>query len=522
LLAREPDPTLPRPPAFETSEPMVAVTNEYRYSASGSIAWVASQSLLRQLISFALFVVLGRLLNPVDFGTVGLCASIIMIMQSIASYGVASAVVQKPELTDDEADVAYTINWLIAGAISLVIFLTAVLLHAVQFQDNSLPDVLAILSLSPLLSAVYEIQHARMLRMFRFDISAKKALAAQIVSGIVAVGSAFAGAGVWSLVLQQYTALFVELGIIVLVSPWRPRLKIERKFALHLWSFGSHLMGARFLSTVDTRVIDIVIGSFVDQAAIGFYRVARSVFDAVMSVFAHPIYSVALPYFSSKQAEIEDVRTGFLEMTEAIAWLMLPPFLTLTIWAPIFITTVFGAKWAASGWILQILTLQVTVLASFSLYDPLLVGIARTRQAFRLRCWQTGVSLVLCLAAANFGMDALVAAQVLSLYVTGPITFVYISRAVDLKLATLLRQQFKPYFFSLLFIAGAYAFDRYFFEPESLVGLLAALSCSYACYCVAFCLFARDTLRKRTTALFRRMGLTRRRPLFWSRQAGEP
>jgi len=492
---------------------MVAVTNEYRYSASGSIAWLASQSLLRQFISFALFVVLGRLLNPVDFGTVGLCASIIMIMQSIASYGVASAVVQKPVLSDDEADVAYTINWLIAGAISLVIFLTAALLHTLQFQDNSLPQVLAVLSLSPLLSAMYEIQQARMLRMFRFDISAKKALAAQIVSGVVAVGSAFAGAGVWSLVLQQYTALAIELVIIVLVSPWRPKVRLERNFALHLWSFGSHLMGARFLSTVDTRVIDIIIGSFVDQAAVGFYRVARNVFDVVMSIFAIPIQSVALPYFSSKQTEIKDVRTGFLEMTEAISWLMLPPFLTLAIWAPIFIIAVFGAKWAASGWILQILTVQVAVLASFSLYDPLLVGIARTRQAFRLRCWQTGVSLVLCLAAASFGMDALVAAQVLSLYVTAPIMFVYISRAVDLKPTTFLRRQFKPYFFSLLFIAGAYALDRYFFEPQNLPGLLVALSCSYACYCVAFSLFAGDTLRKRAITLFQRLVWIRRKPL---------
>jgi PST family polysaccharide transporter len=483
---------------------MAASTNQHRYSASGSIAWLASQSISRQLISFALFVVLGRLLNPVDFGTVGLCASIIMIMQSIASYGVSSAVVQKPELTDNEADVAYTLNWLIAGAISLVIFLTAVLLDTARVQNGSFPHVLAILSLSPLLSAVYEIQQARMLRMFRFDIFAKKALAAQVVSGIVAIGSAFAGAGVWSLVLQQYTALMVELLIIVLASSWRPRLSIEREFTLHLWAFGRHLMGARFLSTLETRVIDIIIGVFVDQAAIGFYRVARNVFDVVISVFATPIQSVALPYFSSKQAEIKDVRIGLLEMTEAIAWLILPPFLTLAIWAPIFITTVFGAKWAASGWILQILTLQVTVLASFLLYDPLLVGIGNTKQAFRLRCWQTGVSLVLCLAAASFGIDALVAAQVLSLYVTAPIMFVYISRAVDLKLATFLRQQFKPYFFGLLFIAAAYASDRYFFEPQNILGLLVTLSCSYACYCVVFCLFAKDTLRKRTMALLRR------------------
>jgi teichuronic acid exporter len=486
------------------TRPMAGSTNQHRYSASGSVAWLASQSIFRQIIAFALFVVLGRLLNPVDFGTVGLCASIIMIMQSIASYGVSSAVVQKPELTDDEADVAYTINWLIAGSISLVIFLTAVLLDTFRLQNDSFPQVLLILSLSPLLSAVYEIQQARMLRLFRFDIAAKKALAAQVAGGIVAIASAFAGAGVWSLVLQQYTALVVELLIIVLVSPWRPTLRIEREFVSHLWAFGSHLMGARFLSTVDTRVIDIIIGAFVDQAAIGFYRVARSVFDVVTSVFVHPIQSVALPYFSSKQAEIRDVRVAFLEMTEAIAWLMLPPFLTLAIWAPLFITTVFGAKWAASGWILQLLTLQVTILASFFLYDPLLVAIGNTKQAFGLRCWQTGVSLVLCLAAASFGMHALVAAQVVSLYVTAPIMFVYISRAVDLKLATFLRQQFKPYFFSLVFIAVAYTSDQYFFEPQNLFGLLVALSCSYICYCIAFCLFAKDTLRRRTMALFGR------------------
>jgi hypothetical protein len=111
---------------------------------------------------------------------------------------------------------------------------------------------------------------------------------------------------------------------------------------------------------------------------------------------------------------------------------------------------------------------------------------------------------VLCLAAASFGMHALVAAQVVSLYVTAPIMFVYISRAVDLKLAAFLRQQFKPYFFSLVFIAVAYTSDQYFFEPQNLFGLLVALSCSYICYCVAFCLFAKDTLRRRTMALFGR------------------
>ncbi|MGY4234699.1 O-antigen/teichoic acid export membrane protein [Bradyrhizobium sp. USDA 4449] len=483
---------------------MLVSTKNHRYSVSAGVAWLASQSILRQIISFGLFVVLGRLLNPVDFGTVGLCASIIMILQSIASYGVSSAVVQKPELTDDEANVAYTVNWLIAAAISIVILSTAALLGTFRTQGDSFPYVLGALALSPLLSAVYEIQQARMLRVFRFDISAKKALAAQIVGGIVAVSSAFAGAGVWSLVLQQYAVLLIELLIIVLASTWRPRFRIQREFVLHLWTFGSHLMGARFLSTVDTRVIDIIIGGFIDQASIGFYRVARNMFDVVISVFAIPIQSVALPYFASKQAEVRDVRIAFLEMTEALAWLMLPPFLTLAVWAPIFIVTVFGAKWASSGWILQILTFQATVLASFMLYDPLLVGIANTRQAFQLRCWQTGVSLALCLASASFGMDALVAAQVLSLYATAPIMFVYISRAVDLNLATFLRRQLKPYFFSIVFITAAYGFDRYFFAPQNLPGLLVTLTIAYIGYCIAFYFFAAAPLRQRVYNLLHR------------------
>jgi O-antigen/teichoic acid export membrane protein len=485
------------------TDPMTAPPKLHRHSVSGGIAWLTSQSILRQIISFGLFVVLGRLLTPVDFGTVGLCASIIMILQSIASYGVSSAVVQKSELSDDEASVAYTINWLIAGSISAAILATAIALGCFWFRGDSFPYVLGVLALSPLLSAAYEIQQARMLRLFRFDIAAKKALVAQVAGGLVAISSAFAGAGVWSLVLQQYTILAVELVVVLRASPWRPHFRLEKSFVLHLSGFGSHLMGARFLGTIETRIVDIIIGAFIDQASIGFYRVARNMFDVTTSVFATPIQSVALPYFSAKQIDVQLVKGAFLEMTEALAWLILPPFLTLAVWAPIFITTVFGAKWTASGWILQILSLQVVVYASFMLYDPLLIGIGSTKQAFRLRCWQTGISLTLCLASAHFGLVALVSAQVLSLYVAAPIMFAYIGRALDLRLETFLIRQLKPHFFALLFVAAAYGLDRCFFQQQDLPGLLAALALSYMCYGLAFLLTASDVLRARAISLLR-------------------
>jgi O-antigen/teichoic acid export membrane protein len=227
--------------------------------------------------------------------------------------------------------------------------------------------------------------------------------------------------------------------------------------------------------------------------------------DVVVSVFAMPISSVSLPLFASSQTDIERVRRVFLRMTEALCWLLVPPCLTLVFWGPVILTFVFGQKWQASGALLQIFAVQGIILGMFYLYDPLLVALGRTKEVFALRCWQTGLSYGCMLIAAPFGIQAIVAAQVVGLFLTAPIMFVYISAAIDLPLASFLKHLWKPNVFGGAFVAVVVASERSIGHDYGIVGLLGALSLSYLLYCAAFCMFGSLQLRKELFGVVQRI-----------------
>jgi len=86
-----------------------------------AILWIATQTVFRQIISLCLFVTLGRLLDPIDFGIVGLSLSILLIMQTFSAFGVVQAVVQKTDLTEHDADTAFTFNLIVSCCIFIIV-----------------------------------------------------------------------------------------------------------------------------------------------------------------------------------------------------------------------------------------------------------------------------------------------------------------------------------------------------------------------------------------------------------------
>jgi O-antigen/teichoic acid export membrane protein len=482
---------------------------------SSGVLWLATQTVVRQVISFSLFVVLGRLLDPVDFGIVGLCTSIVLIMQTFSAQGIVGAVIQKPNLTDDDASVAYTfsliVSWSLFAALVLAVLLFA---HLYLGYVNLLCWVLMILAFSLPISALYEVHQARLIRTFRFDIIAKKTIAGNLFSGVVAVVSALLGYGVWSLVIQQFVMLLIELLIVRTASQWKPSLHLERGLISHLFRFGAYIFGSRLLMVVDTRSPDIFIGAYAGPLFVGYFRIARSMFEVAFTLFTAPIIGISLPLFSSKQAQSSsDLRKLFLTMCEAMCWLLLPPFFTLVLWAPVIIETLFGEKWQASGWVLQLLAIQILVYATLCLNEPLLTGLGRTQDVFKIRCWQTGIGLILLVATAPFGFLAMILGQVVAPFLATPVMYLYVSRALHLDLKSYSLALWRPIALATAFAATAAIVQITVTHRFGLLGLIIALTICYICYCVSFYFFATLELRQHLIDNIRRMILERRRPI---------
>src|SRR4051794_31231265 len=98
-------------------------------------------------ISFAVFLVLARLVTPEDFGVVSLAGVFVsLVVQVFLNQGFFDAVIQREHLTDEHCSTAFWANMAIAAAFLVATLIGADLL-AQLFDQPRLAPVLRWLSL---------------------------------------------------------------------------------------------------------------------------------------------------------------------------------------------------------------------------------------------------------------------------------------------------------------------------------------------------------------------------------------
>ncbi|MGL4811977.1 MAG: oligosaccharide flippase family protein, partial [Beijerinckiaceae bacterium] len=319
--------------------------------------WLAGQAVARQVMLFAVFIVLGRMLGPAEFGIVAIAMSVVAILQALSSQVISQSIIQRPNLTDEEADCAFTLNLVLCCAFALATVMGSAALAMASSGNGQLALGLAVLAGLLPIYALYEIHQARLSKGFQFARIAQKKLYGQLAASIMAVGMALAGFGLWALVAQYYAMAVTELVVVRRWSPWRARWRWHGPTLRSVLRFSGPLVGARIASTIEIRSPELVFGFFFGQSAAGFFRVARNLFDTAIGIVGAPLLHMALPILSD--AKDKDVRRkNYYFLSGLSAWLFLPPFIMLGIWANDITVLLLGEKWRESGWITSVLAVQ--------------------------------------------------------------------------------------------------------------------------------------------------------------------
>jgi hypothetical protein len=111
---------------------------------------------------------LARLIAPVEFGQVGLATAYIGFWALFAAFGVGSAVVQRPELTERMLRAGFTLSLVLGLLASVLVFLTAPL-AARMLGSASLTEFIRALSATFLLASPGIVAEALLQRDFEWQ-----------------------------------------------------------------------------------------------------------------------------------------------------------------------------------------------------------------------------------------------------------------------------------------------------------------------------------------------------------------
>lgn len=319
--------------------------------------WAYLESISAQLISFAVTVVLARLLEPSHYGTIALLTVFIALAQVFVTGGISSSLIQKKDADELDYSTMFWFNLAVSLFLYGILFFCAPLI-ARYYHLGELSTLLRVLSLSIPLSAFNCIQQAYVSSHMVFKKSFISNSGSTLLSGIVGIAMAFAGLGVWALVAQRI--LYVVIGTILLklVVDWKPQLIFSFERLKPMLSFGWKMMVTGFLFTGYSELRSLIIGKRYSAADLGYYDRGYSFPKLIAGNIDSTINRVLFPALSNEQDALGHLADKTRRAAKTSAFVMTPLFWLLALIAHPLVLILLGAKWLPCVPFLQIMCLS--------------------------------------------------------------------------------------------------------------------------------------------------------------------
>ncbi len=391
--------------------------------------WVALASVGNVVLSFGVFLVLARLIGPAEFGMVAIAAVFIDILQIVARCGLPDAVVQRADCDEDFAATAFWVM-LAAGSLCAAALIALSGPIAWMFDLPELRPVLCALSACFVITAAGAIHEARLQRSFGFRKLALRALGSNLLGGAVALALAFAGYGVWSLVVQRLVAATATTLLTWAASRWIPARRVNLAAARAQIAFGSRVFCTYLLLVVSIRSQEVIAAYFLSATDVGYLRLAWRCIDLVSQVAVIPLTTVGLTTYARLQDRPAELATAFYGFTAASAFVAVPALFGMAAVAPTLIPFLFGDQWHQAAPVLRMLALLAPEFVATSMLWMIFTALGRNGTALRLAGAQFGLGALASVATAPFGLAALAIGHVARAYLFSPAIVVGAGRFV--------------------------------------------------------------------------------------------
>lgn len=409
-----------------------AAPASFRGAVLRGLAWKSATRALFEATRFGVAIALARLLTPSQYGIAGMVLVIVAFEPVLSGVAVASALVRRRELTEDDRSTAF---WTCV-AVGFVSSAAGVALSwpvARFYGEPQVQPLFAVLSLSFALSSL-GVTHAHLLvRQMSFRSLELRAMAGVVAGAGVAVGAAATGLGPWALVLQPPAALATSTALLWMLAGWRPRLRFSRRAFRELRGFGGDVSGMLFLFQVTQNADNVLVGRFLGARALGAYSLAYTVILVPFSRLASPLHDVLYPVFTRLQDDLPRLAAVWLRALRLLTAVAVPGMLVLVVAAADVVAVVFGERWAAAAPVMQILAWVGALYVVQGLNSVLLQALGRTRLLLRFALLSCVAGLGSFAVGLHWGIVGVAAGFAAVMTVLGPLYMTLTARAAGVR-----------------------------------------------------------------------------------------
>lgn len=255
-------------------------------------------------------LILTRLLVPEAFGLMAVAVSINIWAVMLTDIGVASSVIRSKNSEDpDFIRTAWTVQLLRNLVVWGIILASALGIHVLAagrvfdaasiYADPLLPWVMAAAGVQLLIGGLSSINRAMAQRRLAMSRVIALEIGAQLFAMLVTIGFAFAGFGVWALIIGMLSNTAVSSIASHVIFPGPPmRFRLKRDYFWEIFNFGKWLIIASFFGFIVNRGDQILFGGFMNSDRFSLYAIATIWVTAASTVTQTITQRILFPAFS--------------------------------------------------------------------------------------------------------------------------------------------------------------------------------------------------------------------------------
>lgn len=412
-----------------------------RRVAKGALWLIAARWGVR-LLGVASTILLARLLRPADYGLVGMATLLYSLVQSAGDFSLDIDLIRSGSHERERYDTVWTLEIARGLATAALVALLA-LPVAAMLHEPRLVGISVFIAAIAAISGFVNVGVVEFRSELAFARECVYTLAVKLASFLVAVPLAFAWRDYRALVAGLAASAVARVVLSFALHPYRPRLSLARfrdvfGFSKWLW-FSSQLFFVR------TRSDELFVGKFVGIAALGFYRIARTVAELPMTELITPVLAAIFPGFSKLSGEGRSLSRGYLAVLAGGLCLMVPLAFGLLVTADLVLDLGFGRQWSAAAPLLRLLAFAAPLELLVGNAYAVFVAMGRPR-VFTYTSLINAASFLLLLALLVPTQGAIGAAMALvgASLVGGGLNLVLAQRLVGLSTNELVEALWRP------------------------------------------------------------------------------
>lgn len=321
------------------------------------MVWNFAESFSLQIIQFIIGIFMARILQPSDYGMVGMLTVFLAISNLLINSGFYRALIQKKDRTAIDYSTVFYFNIVVGLVLYLILFFSSPYI-ALFYNVPVLEDLTKVIAIPLILNSLSQVQNAKFTIEMNFKMLAKISIITAIITGISSLYMAYSGFGVWSI---AYSSVIGESSRCILLwffASWIPLWKFSWRSFKELFSFGFKIFMSAMIDTIYNNLYTLIIGKKFAATELGYYTRANGYAQLPVATFNNALSKVTFPMFCEVQKDDERMILLYHKLLRFMAFIIFPIMMLFIVLARPLILFMITDKWESCVILLQILCLS--------------------------------------------------------------------------------------------------------------------------------------------------------------------